>query len=112
MQSNGKMKKGNLDASQITRLPDYPITNFLQILFRPALNPVQRFVQVLHGIGDREAQVAFSKRPERRTGEAGHAGIVEQRLSQLARFPSCLLDVGKCIKSAMRQPATEAGNLV
>src|SRR4051812_10801152 len=43
----------------------------LKILLRPATNPVQRLVQVLHGVGDAEAQIAFTEFAKRCAGKAG-----------------------------------------
>src|SRR5579859_3732692 len=84
----------------------------LKIFLRPAFNPAQRLVQVLHGVGNREAQIAFAERPERRAGKTGHSGVVQQCLRQLARLPARLPDVRESVKRSVRQPATEARDLV
>jgi hypothetical protein len=39
----------------------------LQILVGPAANALERFVQVLHGVGNAEAQIAFAELAKRRT---------------------------------------------
>src|SRR5579864_2489235 len=84
----------------------------LQVLLSPAINTLKRFVQVLHGVGNAEAQIAFAKFAERRAGKTCHTGFVQHCFRQLFRCPSCLLHVGKSIERAMRQATAEAFDVV
>src|ERR1700730_13371540 len=84
----------------------------LQVLFRPLLNAIQGLVQVRKRVGHTEAQVAFSETAKPGSGQAGDAGMVEQRIGQRLRFPSRLGDVGEGVKRSLRQTARKARNAV
>ena len=54
----------------------------LQVHAHPRVDARQRFYQVLHGIGDTEAQIALAIGAKRSAGKRGHAGLFEQRIGQ------------------------------
>src|SRR5215469_7153609 len=72
----------------------------LKVLPRPALDAVQRLIQVLHGIGDAEAQIAFAVGAEGGAGQAGYAGLFQQRIGHFLRGPAGLADAGEGVEGA------------
>src|SRR4029077_5341381 len=88
------------------------IADKLQILIYPSLDAIERFLDVLDGIGHAEPQIAFAESAEGGAGERGDAGIVQECIGQFLRRPTCLLDVRKNVERAMRQTAGETFNFV
>src|SRR5579864_7770670 len=84
----------------------------LQVLFCPVANTLKRFVQVLHGVGNAEAQVAFTKLSERRTGETRHACFIQQSFRQFLGCPASLLYIRESVERAVREAAAKALDIV
>ena len=59
-------------------------------------------------VGVRQAQVVDTDPAERRAGEDGHAGLVEQPPGELVRAEACLRDVREGVERAQRCPARDA----
>src|SRR5579872_375415 len=105
-----------LEVFEITLLADHRILDAfianLEILAGPILDAVQSFIQVLHGISDAEAQVAFSKLSKRRTRQTSHTRLLQQSIRKYFRTQPGLPDIGKGIERARRNATTKAGNFV
>src|ERR1019366_890189 len=91
------------------RTPDF---STLQILLRPLIDAIQRLLKILDGIGNTEPQITFTEGAERRSRQPRDSRVVKQRVRQLLRRPSGLLDIGEGIKRALRQPAGESLDLI
>src|SRR4029077_16979383 len=84
----------------------------LQVLCRPLIDAVEGLVQVLEGIGDAEAQEAFSEVTERGTGKTRDACLFEDRIGELFRRPAGLRDVRESVEGALRHAARESFYLI
>src|ERR1051325_7899052 len=85
---------------------------WLQILFRPGVNAIERFLDVLHRICDAEPQVTFSKIAECSSRQSRYAGFFEQRVRHLFRLPTGLSDVWKDIERAPWRATRETFDFV
>src|SRR5690348_6431833 len=83
-----------------------------QIFSGPTINAVKGYPDILDGVGERKTQVAFALLAECRTRKACHAGLVQQRVGQLARALSGLSDVRKRVKSSLGFLATKSPNAI
>src|ERR1700687_3990337 len=83
----------------------------LKVFFCPAIDQSESPDQVLERVGDAEAEIAFSVRAEGSAGEAGAAGLCEQRVGQFLRRPAGLSNVGEGVERAFRHEAGKAFDL-
>src|SRR5207245_7636715 len=72
----------------------------LEILLRPAIQPLQRLVQVFKRVSHTESQIALAKIAERRSRQASDASIFQQSVRKLLGFPVSLRNVGKHVERA------------
>src|SRR5436190_8357014 len=72
------------------------------------LNPLQRPLQVLHGIRDAESQMPFTEFSKRSPRKACHAYFFEESIGQRFRFPSSRGNAGKNVKGSTRNTARES----
>src|SRR4051794_21125386 len=54
----------------------------LQPLLRPFVNAIKGLLQVVHRVGDAEAQIAFAVGAECRSGESCYAGLIKNSVGQ------------------------------
>ena len=52
----------------------------LQILLNPALNPLQRLLNILNRVRDAEAQIALTEITKGRAGQGSNTTLIEQRV--------------------------------
>src|SRR3712207_5562527 len=72
----------------------------------------ERFLDVLERIRVAETQIAFAVAAERGPAEAGHPGLIEEQVGELARRHACAGDVRKHIERPVRHRAAEARDVV
>jgi len=73
----------------------------LQILLRPSVDAIERFLDVLDRVRHAEAKITFAEIAERGAGQCCDACIFEKRIGQLFRWPPGLRDIWKDIERAM-----------
>src|SRR5208337_475963 len=78
----------------------------------PRFDTLERFHQVLHGIGDTEAQITLAIGAKRGAGKRGHSSPFKQRIGQGFRGPPRARDVRKDIKCALGHARAEAPDAV
>src|SRR5918997_4229293 len=88
-------------ASKISQLPREDLSH-----------PLERFADVLAGVGVREAQMAFAVAAECRTGEARHACLVEEKVGESVSRKSGLGDAREGVESPLGCYAFDARELV
>src|SRR5438046_2308 len=84
----------------------------LQILFRPSVNAIERFLDVLDRVRHAETQITFAEFAKRGPGERSDPGILEKRVGESFRWPTGLSDVRKNIERAVRQLTGETLDFV
>src|SRR5215203_4925606 len=75
-------------------------------------HPLERFADVLAGVGVGEAQVTLPVAAERRAGEAGDACFVEEYIGQLIRLVAGLCDAREGVECSLGRYAFDAWELV
>jgi hypothetical protein len=84
----------------------------LEILLRPGVDAIERFLDVLDRVRHAEAKITFAEIAERGAGQCCDACIFEERTGQFFRWPSRLRDIWENIERAMRDATGETFDLV
>jgi hypothetical protein len=84
----------------------------LQILFRPRVDAIERFFDVLDRVSHAKAKITFAEVAERGAGQCSDACVIKERVRQLFRWPSGLRDIREDIESAMWDATGETFDLV
>src|SRR5512133_1869870 len=84
----------------------------LQILLRPSVDAIERFLDILDRVRHAKAKITFAEVTERGSGQCSDACVIKKRVGQFFRWPSGLRDIWEDIERAMWDATGEPFDLV